>query len=92
VGWIIVSVIGSIGWRGAVASNIGFAVTVPLILATLESDTHATVLVLGLGFVIGVIGHLTRSRVLILTGILIITVVSAYFAFGLRPGSSGSFF
>jgi hypothetical protein len=64
----------------------------PLIVASLQSDTHATVLALGIGFVIGVIGHLTRSRALILIGILIITVVSAYFTFGLRPGASGSFF
>ena len=64
----------------------------PLILASLQSDTHATVLALGFGFVIGVIGHLTGSRPLILIGILIIAVVSAYFTFGLRPGSSGSFF
>lgn len=63
----------------------------PLILATLESDTHATVLALGFGFVVGVIGHLTRSRALILIGILIIAIVSAYFTFALRPGSSGSF-
>ena len=60
----------------------------PLIVATLASDTHATVLALGFGFVIGVIGHLTRSRALI----LVIAVVSAYFTFALRPGSSGSFF
>ena len=64
----------------------------PLIVASLQSDTHATVLALGLGFVIGVIGHLTRSRALILIGILVIAVVSAYFTFALRPGSSGSFF
>ena len=38
------------------------------------------------------IGHLTRSRALILIGILVIAVVSAYFTFALRPGSSGSFF
>jgi hypothetical protein len=64
----------------------------PLILASLRSDTHFTMLALGFGFVIGVIGHLTRSRALILIGILIISVVSAYFTFGLRPDSSGSFF
>jgi hypothetical protein len=61
-------------------------------VATLQSDTHATLLALVLGLVIGVIGHLTRSRALILIGILIIAIVSAYFAFALRPGSSGSFF
>ena len=64
----------------------------PLIVASLQSDTDATVLALGFGFAVGVIGHLTRSRALILIGILVITVVSAYFAFALRPGGSGSFF
>jgi hypothetical protein len=65
---------------------------VPLAAASLQSDTHATLLAIALGFVIGVAGHLTRSRALVLIGILIIAIVSAYFAFALRPGSSGSFF
>ncbi|HEX5192564.1 MAG TPA: hypothetical protein VFW09_07155 [Solirubrobacteraceae bacterium] len=64
----------------------------PLIVATLESDTRATVLVLALGFAIGIAGHLTRSRALVVIGILMIAIVSAYFTFALRPGSSGSFF
>jgi hypothetical protein len=33
------------------------------------------------GFLIGVFGHVIRSRVLIVTGILIVGGVSAYFAF-----------
>ncbi|HEY2438119.1 MAG TPA: hypothetical protein VGH93_13135 [Solirubrobacteraceae bacterium] len=37
--------------------------------------------VMGLGFLIGIAGHVTRSRTLILTGILIVGVVSAYVAF-----------
>ena len=36
---------------------------------------------MGFGFLIGVWGHVIRSRALILTGILIVGVVSAYFAF-----------
>ena len=64
----------------------------PLAVATLQSDTHATLVAIALGFAIGVAGHLTRSRALVLIGILIIAIVSAYFAFALRPGSSGSFF
>ena len=64
----------------------------PLAAASLQSDTHATLVALALGFVIGVAGHLTRSRALVVIGILIIAIVSAYFAFALRPGSSGSFF
>ena len=64
----------------------------PFAAASLQSDTHATMVAIALGFLIGVAGHLTRSRALVLIGILIIAIVSAYFAFALRPGSSGSFF
>lgn len=38
--------------------------------------------VMALGFLIGIYGHLARSRTLILTGILIVGLVSAVFAFG----------
>jgi hypothetical protein len=34
------------------------------------------------GFLIGIAGHVIRSRMLILTGILIVGAVSAIFAFG----------
>jgi hypothetical protein len=37
--------------------------------------------VIGLGFLIGTYGHVIHSRTLILTGILIVGAVSAYFAF-----------
>ena len=37
--------------------------------------------VMAFGFVIGVFGHVIHSRTLILTGILIVGLVSAYFAF-----------
>jgi hypothetical protein len=37
--------------------------------------------VMGFGFLIGIAGHVIRSRTLILTGILIVGLVSAYFAF-----------
>jgi len=37
--------------------------------------------VMGFGFLIGVAGHVIHSRTLILTGILIVGLVSAYFAF-----------
>ncbi len=37
---------------------------------------------IGVGFVIGVYGHVIHSRTLILTGILIVGAVSSYFAFG----------
>ena len=38
-----------------------------------------------LGVVIGVFGHIIRSRALIITGILVIGLVSAYFSFVLQP-------
>ena len=37
---------------------------------------------IGVGFVIGIYGHLIHSRTLIVAGILIVGGVSAYFAFG----------
>jgi len=63
-----------------------------LAATSIQSDTHATLLAIALGFAIGIIGHLTHSRALILIGILIIAIVSAYFTFGLRPGSATPFF
>lgn len=38
--------------------------------------------VMGAGFVIGIFGHIIRSALLIVTGILIVGGVSIYFAFG----------
>jgi hypothetical protein len=37
--------------------------------------------VMGFGFLVGVYGHVIKSRMLILTGILIVGLVSAYFLF-----------
>ena len=36
---------------------------------------------MAVGFLIGIYGHLIRSRTLILTGILIVGLISAIFAF-----------
>jgi len=41
--------------------------------------------VLALGLAIGVLGHVIRSKALIITGILVVGLVSAYFSFVLRP-------
>jgi dolichyl-phosphate-mannose--protein O-mannosyl transferase len=57
-----------------------------LIATSQQSDLHVTVAALVVGLVIGVFGHITHSRLLILTGILIIGAVSAYFSFVLQPG------
>ena len=37
------------------------------------------------GFVLGIFGHVIRSRTLILTGILVIGLVSGYYVFVLEP-------
>jgi hypothetical protein len=68
-------------------SNIGFAAAVVLLLASQQTQLTAFVVVLVFGLVVGVFGHLAHSRVLILTGILIIGLVSAYFSFVLQPGA-----
>ncbi len=50
-----------------------------------QSDLHATLAALAFGLVIGVFGHIIRSRWVIFTGIVIIGAVSAYFSFVLQP-------
>jgi hypothetical protein len=52
---------------------------VPLLFALTSSGLYALSGVMALGLVIGVIGHLSRSRALIITGILVIGAVSVYF-------------
>jgi hypothetical protein len=37
------------------------------------------------GFVLGVVGHLLRSRTTVLTGIVVVGVVTAYFTFVYEP-------
>ncbi len=56
-----------------------------LLIASQQSQLHAFLAVLIFGLVVGVFGHITRSRTLILTGILIIGGVSAYFSFVAQP-------
>ena len=53
-----------------------------LLIASQQATFHAQIAVLIFGLVVGVFGHIISSRTLILTGILIIGGVSAYFAFG----------
>jgi hypothetical protein len=50
-----------------------------LLIASQQSTLHAFIAVLVLGLVIGVFGHIIRSNTLIITSILIIGAVSAYF-------------
>ncbi|MFL5823679.1 MAG: hypothetical protein ACJ764_09590 [Solirubrobacteraceae bacterium] len=37
---------------------------------------------MGVGFLVGVFGHVIKSRLLILTGIMVVGAASAYIAFG----------
>jgi hypothetical protein len=57
-------------------------VAVILLFASEQATFHALIVVLVFGLVVGVIGHIVSSKTLILTSILIIGGVSAYFAFG----------
>jgi hypothetical protein len=66
------------------SSNIGFA-AVLLLIASQQSQLHALVAALVFGLLVGVFGHVIRSRTLIVTGILIIGLVSAYFAWVAQP-------
>jgi hypothetical protein len=54
----------------------------PLLIASQQSQLNAWIVVVVFGLVIGVVGHLYNSRLLIVTGILIVGWFSAYFAFG----------
>jgi hypothetical protein len=38
---------------------------------------------MGAGFIIGVFGHIIHSKLLIITGIVVVGVLSAYIVFGL---------
>jgi hypothetical protein len=58
---------------------------ITLVLAVGSSHLGLITALLALGLVIGVIGHIISSRALIITGILVIGLVSAYFSFVLQP-------
>lgn len=52
-----------------------------LVPAALPSSPGPYAAVMAVGFLVGIYGHIIRSRTLILTGILLVGVVSAIFAF-----------
>ncbi len=56
-----------------------------LLLAIQSSHLGLFTAALAVGLVIGVFGHIIHSRTLIITGILVIGLVSAYFSFVLQP-------
>jgi hypothetical protein len=53
---------------------------VPLVFALSKAGLDAFSAVMALGLVIGVFGHIIKSRLLIVAGILIIGSASVYFA------------
>ena len=56
-----------------------------LLLAAQSSHIGLFTVALVIGLAIGVLGHISNSRWLIITGILIIGLVSGYFSFVLQP-------
>ncbi len=56
-----------------------------LAVAVRSSHLGLFAAVLGFGFLVGVVGHIVRSRTLIIAGILVIGLVSAYYVFALQP-------
>jgi hypothetical protein len=59
-----------------------------LLLAASGSHLGVFTALLVFGLILGVIGHIIKSRMLIITGILVIGLVSAYFSFVLQPTGS----
>ncbi|HLY48324.1 MAG TPA: hypothetical protein VKR21_03940 [Solirubrobacteraceae bacterium] len=55
---------------------------VVLVPAALPTSPGPYALVMAVGFLIGVAGHISRSRTLIMAGILIVGAISVIFAFG----------
>jgi hypothetical protein len=58
---------------------------IALVPAVTSSHLGLFTAVLALGLAIGVFGHIIKSRTLIIIGILVIGLVSAYFSFVLQP-------
>jgi hypothetical protein len=60
---------------------------ISLLLAAATAPVGAIIAILVVGLAIGVFGHIINSRTLIITGIAVIGLVSAYFSFVAQPGS-----
>jgi hypothetical protein len=52
-----------------------------LVLAAVSDNVAPYAIVMGVGFLVGVYGHVIKSRTLILIGIALVGGVSAYFVF-----------
>ena len=57
-----------------------------VVLATQSSHLTLFIIALSVALVIAVFGHIVQSRTMIITGILLIGLISAYFSFVLQPG------
>jgi hypothetical protein len=66
------------------ARSAHLGVIVP-VLAAQSANLELFGALMAVGFLIGIFGHLSHSRALIVVGILIIAVVSVYFSFVLEP-------
>ena len=53
-----------------------------LVPAALPTRVGPYIAVIAVGFAIGIAGHMIRSRIVILTGILIVGAVAVIFGFG----------
>jgi hypothetical protein len=58
---------------------------VSLVLAVQSSHLALFSAGLAIGLLVGIFGHIIGSRTLIITGILVIGLLSAYFSFVLQP-------
>jgi hypothetical protein len=56
-----------------------------LALASQQSQLVLFSIALVFGLAVAILGHLSKSRTLVITGLLIIGLVSAYFSFVLQP-------
>ncbi|HXO09151.1 MAG TPA: hypothetical protein VN880_14015 [Solirubrobacteraceae bacterium] len=57
-----------------------------VLLVSQQSQLTLFIVIIAFGVVTGVFGHIISSRILILTGILVIGLATAYFSFVLQPG------
>jgi hypothetical protein len=56
-----------------------------LALTVRASHLGAFAALVGFGFLLGIAGHVVRSRTMVITGILIIGMVTAYYTLVLEP-------
>lgn len=62
----------------------------PMALVVLAAESsHLTLFVTAMivGLLVAVFGHIIKSRPMIITGLLMIGAISAYFSFVLQPGA-----